>query len=225
MFINVLFLLVAVGADARQMANDDSREAYTPLFGRTATCSSSVLVKCLANGNVPIKLGCGYDWDLYSKGYNRRISYTPAVVAVPSTNNEVATALQCASKYGVSVQAKSGGHSYASYSLGGSDGAMVIDLRNFKQSKFIGNGIVEVGSGFRLGELASYIYEKERRALAHGTCPGVGLGGHFTHGGYGYSSRAWGLAMDQIVAMTVVLASGEIKFASKDQNQDLFYVG
>jgi hypothetical protein len=27
--------------------------------------------------------------------------------------------------------------------------------------------------------------------LPHGTFLGVGIGGHYTHGGYGYSSRRW----------------------------------
>jgi hypothetical protein len=37
------------------------------------------------------------------------------------------------------------------------------------------------------------IYNQGQRALPHGTFPGVGIGGHYTHGGFGYSSRRWGM--------------------------------
>lgn len=36
------------------------------------------------------------------------------------------------------------------------------------------------GSGFRLGELDEYLHDNGGRAIAHGTCPSVGIGGHAT---------------------------------------------
>ena len=80
-----------------------------------------------------------------------------------------------------------------------------------------------MGSGVRLGNLALAIYNQGQRALPHGSCPGVGVGGHFTHGGYGYSSRTWGLALDTIVAMDVVLANGSNVHTTSSQYTDIFY--
>lgn len=51
----------------------------------------------------------------------------------------------------------------------------------------------------------------------------VGIGGHVLHGGYGYSSRTHGLALDALVAADVVLANGTLVTASKTSNQDLFW--
>ena len=44
------------------------------------------------------------------------------------------------------------------------------------------------------------------------------------HGGYGFTSRAWGLTLDTIVALDVVLADGTILTASAVNHPDLFWV-
>ncbi|KAL8954546.1 MAG: hypothetical protein Q9183_007060, partial [Haloplaca sp. 2 TL-2023] len=61
------------------------------------------------------------------------------------------------------------------------------------------------------------------RALPHGTCPGVGVGGHATHGGFGLSSRAWGLTLDTIVGLDVVLANGSFVHATSTAYPDVYY--
>jgi FAD/FMN-containing dehydrogenase len=53
--------------------------------------------------------------------------------------------------------------------------------------------------------------------------PGVGIGGHATHGGYGHTSRNWGLAMDAIVAADVVLANGTLVKASAGSYPEVFW--
>lgn len=51
----------------------------------------------------------------------------------------------------------------------------------------------------------------------------VGLGGHVLHGGYGFSSRTYGLALDNMISATVVLANSTIVNASATENSDLFW--
>jgi FAD/FMN-containing dehydrogenase len=43
----------------------------------------------------------------------------------------VSDAVTCAAAAGLKVQAKSGGHSYASFSTGGKDGSLIVNLQNF----------------------------------------------------------------------------------------------
>jgi FAD/FMN-containing dehydrogenase len=53
----------------------------------------------------------------------------------------------------------------------------------------------------------------------------VGAGGHFTHGGYGHSSRKWGLALDSIIALDVVLANGTyVEGCNATNEPDLYWV-
>lgn len=37
-----------------------------------------------------------------------------------------------------------------------------------------------VGAGHKLGEMDKKMHAAGKRAMAHGTCPGVGIGGHAT---------------------------------------------
>lgn len=88
---------------------------------------------------------------------------------------------------------------------------------------YIATFIATVGAGVRLGNLGLALYDQNKRALPFGTCPGVGIGGHFTHGGYGHASRRWGLALHTIVALDVVLADGTFVHATPDANAHIFF--
>ncbi|KAI1207459.1 putative glucooligosaccharide oxidase [Annulohypoxylon truncatum] len=182
------------------------------------------VLKQLTDTGVPFKSAFDPDWAEYSTPYNIRLPFTPAVIVIPQALWQIESALACAREHGLKVQARSGGHSYASHSIGGVDGAMVMDMRRF-QYKDTGGDPVVVDTGVRIGNIAKAIYEDfdQKRALPHGTCAGVGLGGHLTHGGFGMFSRAWGLAMDRIEGMKVITADGKCIFCDQNENGDLFY--
>lgn len=178
----------------------------------------------LVKKRVPYRVSTDPDWNTYATTYNVRLPYTPCVIIIPENPQHISDAVICARQHGIKVQARSGGHSYASFSTGGLDGAMVIDLEKFQQVQVNGEGLAKVGGGIRLGPLSLAIYGQGKRGLAHGTCSAVGIGGHYTHGGYGHFSRAWGLAMDQIVALDVILADGSFIHTDSEENSDLYYV-
>lgn len=134
---------------------------------------SVTLADCLGNKNVPVRFISSPDFAQRAKPYNLRLPYTPVVIVVPTTPRHVSDAVICAAGSGVKVQAKSGGHSYASFSSGGKNGSMVVDLQPLQDiSLDNGTGIVKVGGGVRIGNLALGIFEQGRRGLPHGTCPG-----------------------------------------------------
>lgn len=208
--------------------------------------STSCLVECLTLHGVPYVTSSSSVWTVFAATFNVRLQYEPAAIALPSTTEHVSHAVMCAKESGIKVQPKSGGHSYASFSTGGVNGILEIDLENFNTITLDNStNLVSVGGGVRLGNLALEIYNRNERAMAHGTCPGVGVGGHATHGGYGCksrlpsgesrvggvhfnfsadSSRAWGLALDQIVALDVVLANGSCVHATDTSYPDVYYV-
>ena len=100
---------------------------------------------------------------------------------------------------------------------------MVIDLQEFQNVTVDATGIAQVGGGVRLGDMASELYNQAQRALPHGTCPGVGIGGHASHGGFGYSARMWGLTLDTIIGLDVVLANGSLVHATTTAYPDIYY--
>ncbi|TGO13015.1 hypothetical protein BTUL_0078g00240 [Botrytis tulipae] len=192
-------------------------------FGGVETRASSIQ-DCLTQHSVPYQDSSSSSWATTISPYNLRLPYTPAVVTLPTTSQHVSDAITCAAAAGLKVQAKSGGHSYASYSTGGKDGSLIVSLENFNSiSVDAQTNIATVGGGVRLGNLALGLYSQGKRAVPHGTCPGVGIGGHFTHGGYGYASRFWGLALDTIVGLDVVLANGTQLHTTATAYPDIFY--
>lgn len=183
------------------------------------------LVTALRAAHIPIKLDADPDWADYATAFNTRLGDPPDVVVVPETVEHISEAIIIANQKNAKVQARSGGHSYAAFSSRkmASYTLMVVDLGHFQDIQLHPPVKFVVDGGVRLGKLAFDIYRLAGHALAHGTCPSVGVGGHFTHGGYGYTSRAWGLAMDQIVGMDVVTADGCFVHASATQNRHLFW--
>ena len=178
---------------------------------------------CLDAKNVPVYFPTTSGFAQLAEPFNLRLQYTPAVVVLPTTIQHISDAVVCAGTYYVKVQAKSGGHSYASFSSGGQNGSMVVDLASFQNMEVDPSGVAEIGGGVRLGDLALAIYNGSKRALPHGTCPGIGIGGHATHGGFGYTSRQWGLTLDTILGLDVVIANGTSLHVTADDYPDLWY--
>ncbi|KAH9434884.1 hypothetical protein MCOR02_003849 [Pyricularia oryzae] len=184
----------------------------------------ALLNDCLSTAEVPVDAPGSTDWLLDSTTFNLRLNYTPAAIATPTTIPQIQAAVSCAASAGLKANAKSGGHSYASFGTGGEDGHLVIQLDRMNNvSLDVVNGIATVQGGARLGRVASELYKQGKRAISHGTCPGVGVGGHALHGGYGMSSHMKGLMLDWLVGATVVLANSSVVECSSVENTYLFW--
>jgi hypothetical protein len=86
--------------------------------------STKTIADCLGEKYVPVRWTNSPDFAELAEPFNLRLSYTPYVIVLPTTNEHVQDAVACAAEYDIKVQAKSGGHSYASFSSGGKDGSM-----------------------------------------------------------------------------------------------------
>ncbi|KAL1740275.1 hypothetical protein HDZ31DRAFT_47813, partial [Schizophyllum fasciatum] len=158
-----------------------------------------------------------------STAFNLRYTLSPIAVAYPETPEQVGAVVVAGAAQALDVTARSGGHSYVAGGLGGKNGTLVIDMSNFKAINVDETAnTVEVGAGNRLGDVARVLNDYGR-ALPHGRCTYVGVGGHATGGGWGQHSRMWGLLIDHTLSATVVLANGSVVTASEDENTDLFW--
>ncbi|KAF2261924.1 FAD-binding domain-containing protein [Lojkania enalia] len=158
------------------------------------------------------------------KPYNLDIPIVPAAVTYPKTTDQVAAIVKCAVDNNLKVQPRCGGHSYANYGIGGTNDAIVVDLKNFQQFSIdTTSWQATIGGGTLLGDVTKRLHENGGRAMAHGTCPQVGIGGHATIGGLGPTSRMWGSALDHVEEVQVVLANSSIIRASDEQNSDVFF--
>jgi FAD/FMN-containing dehydrogenase len=109
---------------------------------------------------------------------NLYVNYTPSVLIYAANNQDVQTSVNCAVKLKMDITARSGGHSYEKYGLGGRNNVMVVDLTNINEITIDKKAkTVKIGAGNRLG----VIYDKLSKAgflIPAGTCPSVGIGGH-----------------------------------------------
>ncbi|KAH9818567.1 glucooligosaccharide oxidase [Teratosphaeria destructans] len=154
--------------------------------------------------------------------YNLDYPLTPAAVTYPKTSEQVAAVVSCAHSAGIGVQARSGGHSYLNYGLGGTDGALVVDMKHFTDFTYNSDETVTFGAGNKLRDLTQKL-KAINRVMAYGVTPSIGSGGHMTIGGIGPLGRQYGLGCDQIVSMKLVLASGKIVQASAVSETDLYF--
>jgi len=146
----------------------------------------------------------------------------PAAVLLAADEADVAAGVRLARAEGLQVAVRSGGHSWAAWSV--RDETLLIDLGAFTGMSYDDDtGIVTVGPAVRGGlDLDPFLAARDR-FFAGGHCPTVGLGGFLLQGGMGWNCRGWGWAAESIVAIRVVTADGEITWCDSHANADLFW--
>lgn len=152
---------------------------FSALLGLAVTSWASAFDKvddlndCLIKAEVPIDAVGSDDWKLDAGPFNLRLNYTPVAIAVARTAKHVQDAVACARRLGLKANAKCGGHSYASFGLGGEDGHLVIQMDRMNKVLLDNTtGIATVEGGSRLGHVAWELYNQGKRGISHGTCPG-----------------------------------------------------
>lgn len=151
-------------------------------------------------------------------------SSQPAFVVLPSSDAQVQRALACAVRRQLRVAVKAGGHSFAGYSTVSAPG-FVINLQLMKQVSWDNDTVVNVQAGATWADVYSAF--KVRGGLwvvTGGLCPSVGVAGFTQGGGVGPSARQFGLAADNLIGATVVLANASrIVHADAYTNADLHW--
>ena len=161
----------------------------------------------------------GYDEArrVWSALHDRR----PALVARPTSVEDVVAAVRFARESELVISVRAGGHSISGYSS--CDGGIVIDLSTFQG--------VAVDPDRRLARAngGAYLIELDRAAQEHGlVCPvgtvgHTGIGGLVLGGGVGRLQRRFGLTVDNLTAVELVTADGRVVRASEDENPELFW--
>ncbi|MEU0794616.1 FAD-binding oxidoreductase [Amycolatopsis sp. NPDC005961] len=142
----------------------------------------------------------------------------PVAIASASSAEDVQACVQAAAGR-VTLAARSGGHSYAGYSVPQS--GLVIDLSRMNKVDIQGTQAV-IGAGAKLKDVYAGL-ARAGRALPAGSCPTVGIAGLTLGGGIGVLSRKYGLTCDHLSSAQVVTADGKVVTASASSEPDLFW--
>jgi FAD/FMN-containing dehydrogenase len=155
------------------------------------------------------------------KVYNGMIDKKPAVIVRCKNKEDVIAAINYASENQLEVAIRSGGHHGAG--LGLVNDGMVIDLSLLKEIKVDPKKrTATIQAGCLLKEIDEATHQ-HGLALPSGIIGTTGIGGITLGGGLGYLSRIGGLTIDNLLEADIVLASGEVVTASKDNHPDLFW--
>uniref|UniRef100_A0A7N0T185 FAD-binding PCMH-type domain-containing protein n=1 Tax=Kalanchoe fedtschenkoi TaxID=63787 RepID=A0A7N0T185_KALFE len=155
------------------------------------------------------------------------LNYTtpkPLHILTPRHPSEIQSAVLCSKSLGLQIRIRSNGHDYEGLSSLCNSPFIIIDLVNLRSVDIdIGTETAWVQSGATLGELYYSIASKSSvHGFPAGTCPSVGVGGHFSGGGFGTMLRKHGLAADQVVDAYLINARGKL-LDRKMMGEELFW--
>jgi FAD/FMN-containing dehydrogenase len=148
------------------------------------------------------------------------VGRTPRAVVHCRTPEDVQSAIRAARDCHLPLSVRGGGHDWAGRAL--CDG-IVIDL-SAMNSVVVGpdDRTAQISGGARASDVVAAT-DPRRLAAALGSVGAVGVAGFTLGGGYGALIGRFGLALDNLLAATVVLADGRIVVAKQDEEEELFW--
>jgi FAD/FMN-containing dehydrogenase len=153
--------------------------------------------------------------------WNAMIDRYPALIARPTGAADVMTAVAFANENAILLSMKGGGHNIAGKAV--ADGGLMLDLSEMDNVHVDPEArTARVGPGATLGDMD---HETQAFGLAApgGVISTTGVAGLTLGGGFGWLSRKYGLAVDNLRSVDIVTADGELRHASEDQNEGLFW--
>jgi FAD/FMN-containing dehydrogenase len=153
--------------------------------------------------------------------WNAMINRHPGVVVRCRGAADIVRAVRFAREHGLLLAVRGGGHNIAGNAV--CEGGLLIDLSLMRSVRVNpARRTARVEPGATLGE-----FDKEAQAFGLATPLGInsttGVAGLTLGGGFGWLSRKFGLAADNLISVDVVTAEGELVQASATENSDLFW--
>jgi len=176
-------------------------------------------LRAVLRGSLVFPADPGYD--VARTLWNSMMDRRPAAVVRAAGAGDVVQAVNFARENRLLLAVKGGGHNIAGKAA--CDGGLMLDLSAMKSVRVDpALGLARVEPGALLSD-----FDRETQAFGLSTPTGInsttGMAGLTLGGGFGWQSRKRGLTIDNLVAVDVVLASGEFVQASAKQNVDLFW--
>src|SRR5512138_1937719 len=153
--------------------------------------------------------------------YNGMIDKRPALIARCKDATDVINAVNFSRNNRMTVAIRGGGHNGPGF--GTCDDGLVIDLSEMRGIQVDpSNKTVRVEAGCVWGEVDKATHEFGL-AVPSGILSSTGVGGLTLGGGTGYLSRQFGLTIDNLLEVEMVLADGSCVIANSNDNADLFW--
>ncbi|MDX1665215.1 MAG: FAD-binding oxidoreductase [Candidatus Promineifilaceae bacterium] len=153
--------------------------------------------------------------------WNGMIDRRPALIVRCNGAADVRAAVNFAREQDLPITVKAGGHNVAGKAV--CDDGLVVDLSQMNSVQVNPDTqTARVAAGATWGD-----FDSEAQSFGLATTGGVdsrtGVAGLTLGGGIGYLARKHGLAIDNLLAVDIVTADGELRRASEKRNADLFW--
>jgi len=153
--------------------------------------------------------------------WNGMVATTPALVLQPTSARDVAEAVSFARDRGLLLSIKGGGHSIAGTSI--AEGGLTLDMSRMRDVAVDPEAkLVTVGPGCLLKDVDQATQE-HGLATVLGFVSETGVAGLTLGGGWGYLTRRFGWAVDNLDEVEIVTADGKVRTANRNENTDLFW--
>jgi FAD/FMN-containing dehydrogenase len=160
-------------------------------------------------------------YDSARRVWNGMIDKYPAMIIRCATRADVAHAVEFGHLQHLPVAVRGGGHSVVGKSV--CDGGIVIDLSQMKGIRVDPvTCTARAEAGLTLGEFVRGL-QPFGLVTTTGTAAGTGLAGLTLGGGLGWFMGKYGLTIDNLLAVDMVTADGQVKRASAAEHPDLFW--
>lgn len=161
------------------------------------------------------------DYDAARRVYNAMIDRRPAFIVRCAGVADVIRSVNFARENDLDLAVRGGGHNGAG--LGTCDGGLVIDLSLMKGIRVDPKArTARVEGGCTLGDM-DHATHAFGLATPGGIISTTGVGGLTLGGGLGHLTRKYGLSIDNLLEVDVVLADGSVVTAGPEQHPDLFW--
>ena len=153
--------------------------------------------------------------------HNGLIDRRPAVIVRCRTTNDVVEALAVARRTGLEVSVRGGGHNAAGRAV--TEGGVMIDLAEMKAiSVDPARATATVQGGVTWAELNDAA-GAHGLAVTGGAVSTTGVAGYTLGGGLGWLMAKYGLAADNLLAVELVTAEGDVLRVDGSSHPDLFW--
>jgi len=160
-------------------------------------------------------------YDAARSVWNAMIDKRPALIVQPTGAADVADAVRFAREHELLFAVKGGGHNIAGTAV--CNGGLMLDLSRLKGVHVDpATGNTRVQPGCVWGDVDRET-QPHGLAVPNGYISTTGVAGLTLGGGFGWTTRSYGLTSDNLLAADVITADGTAVRASADQHPDLFW--
>lgn len=187
----------------------------------TVTLSAAVTqdLQARVRGDLILPGDAGYDEA--RKVYNGMIDRRPALIVRCVDVADVMSVVNFAREQGLALAVRGGGHNGPG--LGVCDDGVVLDLSRMRGIRVDPTSkTVRVEGGCLWGDV-DHATHPFGLATPSGFVSSTGVGGLTLGGGIGYLSRTYGLTIDNLLSVDMVLADGSFVTANAEEHADLFW--